>query len=213
MGSDVTRRGRSWVGFMEFTLWCPLRVAPPSSSTTAMAEALIALLPRFRKRGSALDMGCGCGGLAVLAAKLGFAPVSAVDILPTAVDATRISAEANGTLVHSYVSDVWSNVTGSFDLILANLPLIADRIGSPHQFDHGWRVHESFFSGLVRYLTEDGAALVCTSPTMQAADHVWELTEREGLSIIDKWARRLPAATARHPDKTHVFEVLFLGHG
>jgi ribosomal protein L11 methyltransferase len=45
---------------------------------------------------SLLDVGCGSGVLSVAAAKLGFAPVRAVDIDDVAVETTRANAETNG---------------------------------------------------------------------------------------------------------------------
>jgi ribosomal protein L11 methyltransferase len=51
------------------------------------------------ERGSLLDLGCGSGVLAIAAAKLGFAPVSAVDGDPAAVEATRRNASANGVAI------------------------------------------------------------------------------------------------------------------
>jgi ribosomal protein L11 methyltransferase len=47
-------------------------------------------------RGSFADLGCGSGVLAIAAAKLGFAPVTAVDNEIAALDATRANAAANG---------------------------------------------------------------------------------------------------------------------
>jgi ribosomal protein L11 methyltransferase len=46
-------------------------------------------------RTSLLDVGCGSGVLAIAAAKLGFAPVVAVDFDPAALDATRRNARHN----------------------------------------------------------------------------------------------------------------------
>jgi len=46
--------------------------------------------------GSFADLGCGSGVLAIAAAKLGFAPVTAVDNEPAALEATRANAAANG---------------------------------------------------------------------------------------------------------------------
>jgi ribosomal protein L11 methyltransferase len=48
---------------------------------------------------SLLDVGCGSGVLSVAAAKLGFAPVSAVDLDEVALDTTRTNAAANGVAV------------------------------------------------------------------------------------------------------------------
>jgi ribosomal protein L11 methyltransferase len=47
-------------------------------------------------RGSLADLGCGSGVLAIAAARLGFAPVIAVDYEPAALDATRDNARVNG---------------------------------------------------------------------------------------------------------------------
>jgi ribosomal protein L11 methyltransferase len=45
---------------------------------------------------SLLDIGCGSGVLAVAAARLGWAPVTAVDVDEAAVEATAANARANG---------------------------------------------------------------------------------------------------------------------
>jgi ribosomal protein L11 methyltransferase len=48
------------------------------------------------EHGAFADLGCGSGVLAIAAAKLGFAPVTAVDNELAALDATRANAAANG---------------------------------------------------------------------------------------------------------------------
>jgi ribosomal protein L11 methyltransferase len=61
--------------------------------TTALClELMLSLKPR----GSFADLGCGSGVLAIAAARLGFAPVIAVDAERQAIEATRRNALANG---------------------------------------------------------------------------------------------------------------------
>jgi ribosomal protein L11 methyltransferase len=61
--------------------------------TTRLSLELLLELP---PRGSFADLGCGSGVLAIAAAKLGFAPVVAVDNEEAALEATRANAAANG---------------------------------------------------------------------------------------------------------------------
>jgi ribosomal protein L11 methyltransferase len=44
---------------------------------------------------SVLDIGCGSGVLSIAAAKLGFEPVTAVDVDPVAIEVTRANADVN----------------------------------------------------------------------------------------------------------------------
>jgi ribosomal protein L11 methyltransferase len=69
-----------------------------SHPTTKLSlELILGLEPQ----GSFADLGCGSGVLAIAAAKLGFAPVTAVDNELAALDATRANAAANGVELHA----------------------------------------------------------------------------------------------------------------
>jgi ribosomal protein L11 methyltransferase len=66
------------------------------TTTRLCLELLLELEPR----GSLADLGCGSGVLAIAAAKLGFAPVTAVDSDHAALEATRANARANRVELH-----------------------------------------------------------------------------------------------------------------
>src|SRR4051794_27064239 len=61
--------------------------------TTALC---LELMLDLKVKGSFADLGCGSGVLAIAAAKLGFAPVTAIDAEPQAIEATRANALVNG---------------------------------------------------------------------------------------------------------------------
>jgi ribosomal protein L11 methyltransferase len=80
------------------------------------------LLPTLA-RGSLLDVGCGSGVLSVAAAKLGFAPVHAVDDDPLAVETTHANAERNGAEVAARVADARSAALPTAGVVVANVAL------------------------------------------------------------------------------------------
>jgi ribosomal protein L11 methyltransferase len=73
------------------------------------------------ERGSVVDVGCGSGVLSIAAAKLGFAPVLAVDDDEHAVEATRANARANGVEVETSVVDALAAELPITDLAIANI--------------------------------------------------------------------------------------------
>jgi release factor glutamine methyltransferase len=70
-----------------------------------------------------LDMGCGAGANAVLAARTG-ASVLGVDVNPAAVEASRVNAARNGVADRTdfAVSDLFEAVEGDFDLVVIDPP-------------------------------------------------------------------------------------------
>ena len=75
-----------------------------------------------------LDYGCGSGILALAALKLGASEAAAFDIDPQALVAARENAAKNGLADRLAVAEYVSDLTGRFDVVLANIlsgPLIA----------------------------------------------------------------------------------------
>jgi ribosomal protein L11 methyltransferase len=70
-----------------------------------------------------LDAGCGSGVIAVAAARLGFAPVRAVDLDKVAVDVAAATATSNGVAVDVSQSDVLRDALPAADVVVANIEL------------------------------------------------------------------------------------------
>src|SRR5439155_16921179 len=99
-------------------------------TTQLCVELLLGVEP-----GSALDLGCGSGVLAIVAAKLGFAPVLAFDGDENAVVATLANAEANGVDIEVRQAGALTEPLPGTDLALAHitrraLELLAPRLSS-----------------------------------------------------------------------------------
>lgn len=102
-------------------------------ATTRLCLELLLELPAS---GPLLDLGCGSGVLAIVAARLGFAPVSACDFDPLAVQAARENAVANGAAVTVERRDLRRDPLPFAPTVAANLlrPLLltyAGRLEAP----------------------------------------------------------------------------------
>jgi ribosomal protein L11 methyltransferase len=86
-------------------------------ATTRLCLALLLDLDR----GSAVDVGCGSGVLAIAAARLGFGPVLALDVDPAAVEATLANAEANGVTLYVRQADARIDDLPAADHALLNV--------------------------------------------------------------------------------------------
>ena len=90
-----------------------------SHSTTRMC---LALLLELEPAGGAADLGCGLGTLAIAAARLGWAPVIAVDRMDGAIVAARANGARNGVDVDWRVADLESGDVPLSELVLVNAP-------------------------------------------------------------------------------------------
>ena len=118
------------------------------------------------ERGSVTDLGCGSGVLAIAAAKLGFAPVVALDSDEHAVEATRANAAANGVELEAALVDVRGGDLPETDVTIANitrptLEALAPRLRTRRLVGSGYLPSdESALAGFrhVRRTTRDGWA-------------------------------------------------------
>ena len=126
--------GGLWIGppWMEPPPGRPAVVVDPGRAFGTGAHpttrACVELLARV-DRGSLLDAGCGSGVLSVAAARLGFAPVVAVDVDEVAIEIARETANANGVEVNAFRADVLLDELPRADVLVANIELaIVERL-------------------------------------------------------------------------------------
>jgi ribosomal protein L11 methyltransferase len=111
--------------------------------TTRLCLELLLAVPR----GSMLDVGCGSGVLAIAASRLGFAPVVAVDVDPTAVEMSAANALANGAAVDVRLADARIDSLPEAAVALVNVSLevvhmVAPRIEAPLLITSGYLASE-----------------------------------------------------------------------
>ena len=106
-------------------------------TTRACLELLLELEPA----GSFADLGCGSGVLAIAAARLGWAPLVAVDVQPLSVQTARENAERNGTEIEIDVADLLQVPAPTAAGFAANVPAA---------------VHASIVSGWLKHAPEVG---------------------------------------------------------
>jgi ribosomal protein L11 methyltransferase len=149
-GEDVAADWRDrWKSFHHPVRVGPLWIGPPWDTAPADADAVVIDPGRAfgtgghpttqlclevlldLERGSVVDLGCGSGVLAIAAARLGFAPVVAVDADANAVDAARANAAANEVVVDVRQLDVLTGPVPTGDVALANITLAAAQEVAP----------------------------------------------------------------------------------
>ena len=92
-----------------------------------------------------LDVGCGYGPLGISLAKVQGVKVTMIDINSRAIDLARQNAQRNKVEATIFQSNIYENVTGSFDYIISNPPIRA-----------GKQVVHEVISGSYEHLIEGG---------------------------------------------------------
>lgn len=78
--------------------------------------------------GSLVDLGCGSGVLAILAARLGFAPVFALDNDPLAIEASKANIRTNRVDARAARCDLRTDPIPQSDILIANILAPALRV-------------------------------------------------------------------------------------
>lgn len=135
MAADRVERLRRWheeastglhqlgahdVEYLGLDLHVPEQVFPPTPTSDLLGREV---QRRVEPGDRVLDMGCGAGANAILAAQI-TDQVVAADVNPHAVAATTANAERNGVQdrVAAFESDLFEQVEGDFDVIVIDPP-------------------------------------------------------------------------------------------
>jgi release factor glutamine methyltransferase len=115
--------GKAYFRYIELAV-TPV-VLIPRQETELVAEAAIDRI-KANEYKNALDIGTGSGCIAISLATETKASVEACDISEAALRLAAQNAKANGVPVRFFLSDMFSCITGKYDLIISNPPYISN---------------------------------------------------------------------------------------
>lgn len=161
----------------------------PESSSMLFIRNIQALAPAALPR--ALEIGTGCGAIALYIAHRWGGAVTATDISEPTLAVARANARRNGLSPRLVVSDLFDNVgERDFDLVVFNTPLIdktpEDDLERESLCDPGGRTLRAYLDGLPEALAPSGLALfgLCCNTAYQQLDAVALDFSVVGLELI-----------------------------
>ena len=125
----------------------------PREDSFLLKKELIDYIKKYKPQ-SVLDMGTGTGIQAITAKKLEVETVFATDINPDAIDCAKKNSK---NLKISFVqSDLFSNISEKFDLIVFNTPYLPPEPPLDPQWSGGKKFVERFLNESKKHLTPNG---------------------------------------------------------
>jgi len=131
-------------------------VYEPREDSFLLKRELIKYLSS-QKISSLLDMGTGSGIQAITAKRAGVERVVAADINPEAIKCAKLNAK--NQKISFVQSDLFSNISEKFDLIIFNTPYLPPEPPLDPQWSGGKEFIEKFLKDAKKYLTPNGKIL------------------------------------------------------
>ena len=155
--------------FWDFTLEVSPAVLIPRPETETLVEEALA---RLRPGDRVLDLGTGSGAIAIALARAADVDVTAVDSSAEALVLAAANADRLGAHVTFLHSDWFQDVSGTFGVIVANPPYVAE--GDPHLDALGFEPVAALTSGPEGL--DDLRIIVAAAPAY-LADGGWLIVE------------------------------------
>ena len=145
----------------------------PRPETELLVEKAFQVISKYNYK-TVLDIGTGSGAIAIAIKQKTFCEVTAIDISKAALDIARENAGTYELDINFIESDMFSNVIGSYDVILSNPPYISlddinnvDKIvyrNEPHlalfSEDNGLYYYKKIIDNLDKYLNPQGTLIM-----------------------------------------------------
>ena len=174
----------------------------PESSSLMFIRNIQALAPPRIPR--MLEIGTGCGAIALFVAHRWKSHVVATDLSDGALAIARANAQRNGLQARFLRSDLFDSVDErDFNLVVFNTPLIdkipEDDLERESLCDPGGRILRGYLDGLCDVLASDGLALfgICCNTAYQQLDSVELEYSVIGLELVGSGFWRAIVAARR----------------
>ena len=143
-------------------------------TTRTCLELLLEMTPG----GAFADLGCGTGVLAILAARLGWRPVTAIDLQTAAVAATEANARRNGVHVQAVAADLSEQPPPAADGFVANVPAALHALLAA-----SWAARPPHIGVVSGFAPDDADAVVEAYAAARLRE--WRRLERGGWAIVE----------------------------
>jgi len=187
------------IGDLELDLLTSSNVFCPNVTTSKIAQTIEGIEGK-----EMLDLGCGCGPIAIYLAKHGASRVSAVDVVPQATEIARQNVKDHGLddLVTVYCGDLFAPIADQkFDIIVNDVSGIAELPGRaagwypqavPTGGDDGANVVIRMFQNVKNHLKPGGVLYFATSSLSNVQRILDGANEFLGQKIEELGAFRIP---------------------